>query len=132
MNVIQKSASSVTYGKRYSFCNVTGIMLFGEDNDAQSCEDEKPHQEQNQGDTGDIEKVKNQILLEMKADVFTDEERKTKETFMKGIRSIQGLNGMLKGVQREQSDRVATLKSEKEVLKKDYTIEPRGSRQELQ
>ena len=127
----QKWASASTYGKRYAFCNAFGILTGDEDNDAQSCEDEKPHQERTQGDNGDIEKVKNQILLEMKADVFTDEERKTKETFMKGIRSIQGLNGMLKGIQREKSDRAATLKSEKEVQKKDYTVEPEGVQQKL-
>ncbi len=127
----QKWASASTYGKRYAFCNAFGILTGDEDNDAQSCEDEKPHQEQNQKGNEDIEKVKNQILLQMKADVFTDEERKTKETFMKGIRSIQGLNGMLKGIQREQSDRVATLESEKEVQKKDYTVEPEGVQQEL-
>jgi len=126
MNDPQKVGSASSFANRYSFRNAYGIQTGDEDNDAQSCEDEKPHQEQTQGDTGDIEKVKNQILLQMKADVFTDEERKTKETFMKGIRSIQGLNGMLKGVQREKSNRVATLKSEQEVPKKDYTVEPEG------
>ncbi len=112
MNDPQKVGSARSFANRYSFCNAYGIQTGGEDNDAQSCEDEGPHQEQTQGDTGGIEKVKNQILLEMKADVFTDEERKTKETFMKGIRSIQGLNGMLKGIQREKSDRAEAFKSE--------------------
>ncbi len=126
-----KWASASTYGKRYAFCNAFGILTGDEDNDAQSCEDEKPHQEKNQEDTGDIEKVKNQILLQMKADVFTDEERKTKEDFMKGIRSIQGLKGMLKGIQREKSDREEAQKLEKEVQKKDYTVDPEGVHQEL-
>ena len=41
MNNIQKYASSLTYAKRYAFCNATGIMTGDEDNDGQLIE-EKP------------------------------------------------------------------------------------------
>jgi len=35
MNIIQKSASSLTYAKRYAFCNAFGILTGDEDDDAQ-------------------------------------------------------------------------------------------------
>ena len=44
------------------------------------------------------------------------------------IRSLQGLKGMLKGVQRELSDRQAAIKEEKETPKDD---EREGIQQEL-
>ena len=70
-------------------------------------------QEQDQQDIAGIEDIKNQILLELKADVFTDEERKSKENNMGAIRSLAGLKGMLKGIQRELNDRQAAIKEEK-------------------
>ena len=36
MNVMQQSASSLTYAKRYAFCNAFGILTGDEDDDAQS------------------------------------------------------------------------------------------------
>jgi len=41
MNVIQKNASALTYGKRYTFQNGFGIVVGGEDDDAQSVGFEK-------------------------------------------------------------------------------------------
>jgi hypothetical protein len=40
MNVMQKSASSLTYGKRYAFCDATGILTGDEDNDARTVDDQ--------------------------------------------------------------------------------------------
>jgi len=84
------------------------------------------NEEPSENDKEKMDIIKNQILLELKADVFTDEERKSKENNMGAVRSLAGLKGMLKGVQRELGDRRAALKSEQEVSKEDYTVESGG------
>ncbi len=78
MNVIQKSASAVTYGKRYAFCNATGIMTGDEDNDAQSLDNgkdinvDKQAKNHVQGEkSAAYIKMENQILEDIDQDIFT-------------------------------------------------------------
>ena len=116
MNNIQKSASSVTYGKRYTFCNITGVVLSGEDNDAQDLED-TPQEGQNEGQNVeslhvDHSELKKQIVEELKSSVF-DNDRATWERRMTGIKAEASLKGMLKRVQRERKDREGAIQSEK-------------------
>jgi len=42
MNIIQKNASSLTYAKRYAFCNAFGILTGDEDDDAQGAGEPQP------------------------------------------------------------------------------------------
>lgn len=122
MNDIQKHASAMTYAKRYAFCNAFGILTGDEDNDAQGVtnrheinnheEDAENHQRP-QNITPDVEivSVKTQIKEELKSSVF-DNDRARFEGIMEDIKTVPGLNGMLKRVQRECNDRM-TAQSEK-------------------
>ncbi len=114
MNNIQKSASSVTYGKRYTFCNITGVVLSGEDNDAQDFTTQEGQVEGQNVEYIHVghSELKKQIEEELKSPVFNND-RATWERRMTGIKAEASLKGMLKRVQRERKDREGAIQSEK-------------------
>lgn len=70
MNNIQKNASSVTYAKRYAFCNALGILTGDEDNDAQVINGTDKQPPQKNGGHHDLEK---QILKDISDPHFAAE-----------------------------------------------------------
>jgi len=73
MNNIQKYASSLTYAKRYAFCNATGIMTGDEDTDGQSFEEVPPTKKVYPPPEKMSPPIKSSIADDKKAKVMADE-----------------------------------------------------------
>ena len=84
MNNIQKNASSVTYAKRYAFCNAFGILTGDEDNDAQSCGDKNntPPKETSQQK---YNKLEQEILVLCDTKAITPEAKKKALDYINAI-----------------------------------------------
>lgn len=104
MNKPQKSASAMTYAKRYAFINAFGITIGGEDNDTQDVA--KPKDLANDDQKAEIDRLANQLQL-------------TKDVVVKRIRELYGVSytqltvvqadGIIKMLNKKLSEKPASV-----------------------
>ncbi len=110
----QKVGSACSFANRYAFRNAFGILTGDNDNDAQDLTTQEGQVEGQNVEYVQVghSELKKQIEEELKSPVFS-QDKTTWVSLMEGIKTTQGLNGMLKRVRRERKDREDAVQSEK-------------------